>query len=42
MSALWPEIGKRVSGNLYVETYNDAVLTGDEVARIPYTYTVIP
>ncbi|MDB6088282.1 MAG: Bacillopeptidase [Gammaproteobacteria bacterium] len=36
------QAGKRVSGNLYVETYNDAVLTGDEVARIPYTYTVTP
>jgi hypothetical protein len=36
------EIGQTVSGNVYVETFNDAVLTGDEVTRIPYQYRVTP
>jgi hypothetical protein len=36
------EIGQTVSGNVYVETFNEAVLTGDEVARIPYRFKVTP
>lgn len=36
------EIGKTMSGQLYIDTFNDAVMTGDEVVRLPYRYTVIP
>jgi hypothetical protein len=31
-----------VSGYLYIDTFNPNVNTGDEVARIPYRYTVVP
>jgi hypothetical protein len=33
-------IGTTVSGFLYLDTYSLVVNTGDEVARIPYTYTI--
>lgn len=35
-------VGQTVSGFLYIETFNVAVATGDEVVRIPYSYTVVP
>jgi hypothetical protein len=31
-----------VSGFLYIDTYHPAVSTGDEVVRLPYSYTVTP
>lgn len=34
------QVGKSISGFIYIDTYNDDVLTGDEVVRIPYNYTV--
>ena len=36
------QIGKVVSGFVYVDTYNGILGTGDEVVRIPYTYLVAP
>jgi hypothetical protein len=34
-------VGKTVSGFVYIDTFNSVVGTGDEVVRIPYTYTVV-
>jgi hypothetical protein len=34
------QVGKTVTGYIYLDTFNNTVFTGDEVARIPYTYTV--
>jgi hypothetical protein len=34
------QVGKTISGFIYIDTYNPVVLTGDEVVRIPYRYTV--
>jgi hypothetical protein len=34
-------VGKTVSGFLYVDTFNGAVLSGDEVVRIPYSFKVV-
>jgi hypothetical protein len=36
------DVGKTVTGYLYIDTYNGVVGTGDEVVRLPYTYTVAP
>jgi len=35
-------VGQTISGYVYVDTINPTVGTGDEVVRIPYTYTVAP
>jgi hypothetical protein len=35
------QVGKTVSGFLYVDTFNPNATTGDEVVRIPYRYTVV-
>jgi hypothetical protein len=35
------EVGKTVNGYVYVDTFNQFVGTGDEVVRIPYSYTVV-
>jgi hypothetical protein len=35
-------VGSTISGFIYVHTYNAAAATGDEVARLPYKYTVTP
>jgi hypothetical protein len=35
------QVGKTVSGFLYIDTYNPNTTTGDEVVRIPYRYTVV-
>jgi hypothetical protein len=35
------QVGKTVSGFLYIDTYNPNAVTGDEVVRIPYSYTVV-
>jgi hypothetical protein len=32
--------GKTVTGFIYVDTFNTVVTTGDEVVRLPYSYTV--
>jgi len=34
------QVGNVVSGYIYIDTFNPVVFTGDEVVRIPYTYTV--
>jgi hypothetical protein len=34
------QIGKSISGFIYIDTYNGVVLTGDEVVRMPYRYTI--
>ena len=34
------QIGKSISGFIYIDTYNEFALTGDEVLRMPYRYTV--
>ncbi len=34
------QVGKSISGFVYIDTYNPVVYTGDEVVRIPYSYTV--
>jgi Subtilase family/Peptidase inhibitor I9 len=36
------QVGKTISGYVYVDTFNGFVSTGDEVVRIPYSYTVAP
>jgi hypothetical protein len=36
------KVGQTVSGYLYIDTFNGVVGTGDEVVRIPYSYTVAP
>ena len=36
------QVGKTISGYVYVDTFNPTVGTGDEVVRIPYSYTVAP
>jgi hypothetical protein len=36
------QVGKVVSGVLYIDTFNSTVQTGDEVKAIPYRYTVAP
>jgi hypothetical protein len=35
------QVGKTVSGFLYIDTFNPNATTGDEVVRIPYRYTVV-
>ena len=35
------QIGATVKGFLFIDTFNGNVSTGDEVARIPYSYTVV-
>jgi hypothetical protein len=36
------DVGKAIRGYLYIDTYNSFVSTGDEVVRIPYSYTIAP
>jgi hypothetical protein len=36
------DVGKTVSGFVYVDTFDLNVFTGDEAVRIPYSYTVAP
>ncbi len=36
------QVGKTISGYVYIDTYSGFVGTGDEVVRIPYSYTVAP
>jgi hypothetical protein len=33
--------GTTVSGFLYIDTFNFDTSTGDEVVRIPYSYTIV-
>jgi Subtilase family/Peptidase inhibitor I9 len=35
------DVGKTVSGYVYVDTFNPNTGTGDEVARIPYSYLIV-
>lgn len=35
------DVGKFVTGFVYIDTFNSTVGTGDEVVRIPYSYTVV-
>ena len=34
------KVGQTISGYVYVDTYNSYASTGDEVIRIPYSYTI--
>jgi Subtilase family/Peptidase inhibitor I9 len=36
------QIGTTVRGFIYIDTFNGVVQTGDEVVRLPYSYTVVP
>jgi hypothetical protein len=36
------QVGKAVSGFVYIDTWNPTVQTGDEMVRIPYSYTIAP
>jgi hypothetical protein len=36
------QVGKTISGYVYVDTFNPFVGTGDEVIRFHYSYTVVP
>lgn len=36
------QVGKVVSGFVYVDTFNFNVYTGDEVVSLPYSYKVVP
>jgi hypothetical protein len=36
------QIGTTVRGFIYIDTFNGTVGTGDEVYRIPYSYSVVP
>jgi Subtilase family/Peptidase inhibitor I9 len=36
------EVGKTVTGYIYVDTFSPYAATGDEVVRLPYSYTVAP
>jgi hypothetical protein len=36
------DVGKTMTGYIYVDTFNANVLSGDEVVRQPYSYTVAP
>jgi hypothetical protein len=36
------KIGQTVKGYIYLDTYSNVFFTGDEVARIPYSYTISP
>jgi len=35
-------VGQVVQGYLFIDTYNPLVTTGDEVVRLPYSYTTAP
>jgi len=35
------QVGQTVSGYVFVDTFNATVISGDEVVRIPYRYTVV-
>ena len=34
------QVGKTVSGFLYIDSYSDETGTGDEIVRFPYRYTI--
>lgn len=34
------QVGQTVTGYIYLDTFNNTVFTGGEVARIPYTYRI--
>ncbi|HEY2145523.1 MAG TPA: S8 family serine peptidase [Steroidobacteraceae bacterium] len=36
------QVGKTVSGFIFIDTFDFNVFTGDETARLPYSYTVAP
>lgn len=36
------QVGKTVTGFIYIDTFDLNVFTGDEVVQIPYSYTVAP
>ena len=36
------QIGTTVRGSIYIDTFNGTVQTGDEVVRLPYSYTIVP
>jgi hypothetical protein len=36
------QVGQTITGFVYIDTFNLTVFTGDEVVRIPYSYTIAP
>jgi subtilase family protein/peptidase inhibitor I9 len=36
------QIGTKVDGKIYIDTFNGVVNTGDEVVSLPYSYTIAP
>ncbi len=36
------QIGTKVRGGIYIDTFNGVVQTGDEVVSLPYSYTIAP
>jgi len=34
------QVGSTISGDVYIDTFNPIVGTGDEVVRLPYSYTI--
>ena len=35
------QVGNTITGFVYIDTFNPYVFTGDEVVRIPYSYTIV-
>jgi Subtilase family/Peptidase inhibitor I9 len=36
------QVGNTITGSVYIDTFDPFVKTGDEVVKLPYTYTVTP
>jgi hypothetical protein len=36
------EVGQTIKGFIYLDNFNNILVAGDEVVRIPYSYTVVP
>jgi len=35
-------VGSFVRGQIYIDTFNPTVFTGDEVVSLPYSYIILP
>jgi hypothetical protein len=36
------QVGTTITGNVYIDTFGPLVNTGDEVVKLPYSYTISP
>lgn len=36
------QVGNTITGNVYIDTFNPFVVFGDEVVKLPYSYTIAP